>query len=122
MTPNDAADVAQHDGLQQELRPDARRLAPSALRRPISRVRSVTATSMMFMIPIPATTSAMMPMTKPAILTPRLILLNCVIRLALLKKSKLSSLARLDAPLAPQHLARLLDRVGHAARASSRAR
>src|SRR5690606_35251364 len=32
-----------------------RRLAPSALRSPISRVRSVTVTSMMFMTPIPPT-------------------------------------------------------------------
>ena len=31
--------------------------APSALRRPISRVRSVTDTSMMFMMPMPPTTS-----------------------------------------------------------------
>ncbi len=35
----------------------SRRRAPSALRRPISRVRSVTETSMMFMIPIPPTRS-----------------------------------------------------------------
>ena len=34
-----------------------RRLAPSARRMPISRVRSVTVASMMFMIPIPPTTS-----------------------------------------------------------------
>ena len=33
------------------------RRAPSALRMPISRVRSVTLTSMMFMITIPPTTS-----------------------------------------------------------------
>ena len=33
-----------------------RRVAPSALRTPISRVRSVTETSMMFMIPMPPTT------------------------------------------------------------------
>ena len=31
------------------------RVAPSALRTPISRVRSVTETSMMFMMPIPPT-------------------------------------------------------------------
>ncbi len=31
--------------------------APSALRRPISRVRSVTDTSMMFMMPMPPTSS-----------------------------------------------------------------
>jgi hypothetical protein len=33
--------------------------APSALRTPISRVRSVTATSMMFMTPMPPTSSEM---------------------------------------------------------------
>ncbi len=35
----------------------SRRLAPSDLRRPISRVRSVTTISMMFMITMPPTTS-----------------------------------------------------------------
>ena len=37
----------------------SRRRAPMALRMPISRVRSVTVTSMMFMIPMPPTTSEM---------------------------------------------------------------
>ena len=37
----------------------SRRRAPSALRIPISRVRSLTAISMMFMITIPPTTSEM---------------------------------------------------------------
>ena len=35
----------------------SRRRAPTAIRRPISRVRSVTDTSMMFMIPMPPTSS-----------------------------------------------------------------
>ncbi len=35
----------------------SRPLAPIAMRMPISRVRSVTETSMMFMIPIPPTSS-----------------------------------------------------------------
>ena len=34
-----------------------RGVAPSALRRPISRIRSVTETSMMFMTPMPPTSS-----------------------------------------------------------------
>ena len=40
--------------------------APSALRRPISRVRSVTETSMMFITPIPPTSrdSAAMPVSR----------------------------------------------------------
>ena len=45
-------------------------MAPSALRTPISRVRSVTETSMMFMIPIPPTsrlTAAMPASRKPKV-------------------------------------------------------
>jgi hypothetical protein len=44
----------------------SRRLAPRALRMPISRVRSVTDTSMMFMTPTPPTTR---PMQEMAIMT-----------------------------------------------------
>ncbi len=43
----------------------ARRGAPMALRMPISRVRSVTVTSMMFMIPMPPT-SRLMAATAPS--------------------------------------------------------
>jgi hypothetical protein len=42
----------------------SRRFAPRARRMPISRVRSVTVASMMFMMPMPPTTSEM-----PAIIT-----------------------------------------------------
>ena len=41
--------------------------APSALRVPISRVRSVTLTSMMFMTPMPPTSSEIAAMTTIAI-------------------------------------------------------
>ena len=44
----------------------SRRCAPSALRTPISRVRSVTETSMMFMTPTPPTTR---PIEEIAIIT-----------------------------------------------------
>ena len=47
----------EHDRLDQELPQDVAGLAPTAMRRPISRVRSVTETSMMFMIPMPPTSS-----------------------------------------------------------------
>ena len=40
----------------------SRRLAPMAMRMPISRVRSVTVTSMMFMMPMPPTSSEIAPM------------------------------------------------------------
>ena len=50
------AEGAEHERLDQELEQDvARGCAPSAIRTPISRVRSVTETSMMFMIPMPPT-------------------------------------------------------------------
>src|SRR5262249_42089555 len=57
--PEDRADHAaehrQDDRLSQHLRRDVG--SPRALRKPISRVRSVTAISMMFMITMPPTTS-----------------------------------------------------------------
>ena len=45
----------------------SRRRAPSDLRMPISRVRSATATSMMFMITMAPTTSPMAGSATPAI-------------------------------------------------------
>ena len=48
-----------------------RRSAPMALRMPISRVRSVTVTSMMFMMPMPPTSRempAMAPSTRACML------------------------------------------------------
>ena len=56
--PDQPAEQRQRQGLDEELGEDvARPRAPTALRMPISRVRSRTDTSMMFMIPIPPTTS-----------------------------------------------------------------
>ena len=49
------------------------RVAPSALRTPISRVRWVTLTSMMFITPTPPTRSAMLAMTSMAAATPPVI-------------------------------------------------
>ena len=43
--------------------------APTAIRRPISRVRSVTETSMMFMMPTPPTTREMAATTSNSALT-----------------------------------------------------
>jgi hypothetical protein len=56
---DDAADGAELDGFNQELRENVLRFAPMAFRTPISRVRSVTLTSMMFITPMPPTTSEM---------------------------------------------------------------
>ena len=47
-----AADQGEERALQEELSSMLRLVAPSALRRPISRVRSLTATSMMLTMPI----------------------------------------------------------------------
>ena len=49
------AEQRQQHGLGEELADDVGLLAPMALRMPISRVRSVTVTSMMFMTPMPPT-------------------------------------------------------------------
>ena len=55
--------------------------APIDLRRPISRVRSVTETSMMFMMPMPATTSATPPIAvSPLAMTPSTVLKVCSVR------------------------------------------
>ena len=56
--PDQAAEHRQRQGLDEELGEDvAASGRRRALRMPISRVRSRTETSMMFMIPIPPTTS-----------------------------------------------------------------
>ena len=54
---DDAADGGLHDGLDEELHGDVASLGAQARRMPISRVRSVTVASMMFMMPMPPTTS-----------------------------------------------------------------
>ena len=54
----------------------SRRVAPSALRTPISRVRWVTFTSMMFITPTPPTSSAMPAITSMAAATPPVICWN----------------------------------------------
>ena len=57
------------------------RFAPSALRSPISRVRSLTATSIMFIMPIPPTRSenpAMLPSAILIILTDFLGVVPCL--------------------------------------------
>ena len=51
-----AAETGERECFDQELEEMSRPRAPTARRSPISRVRSVTDTSMMFMIPIPPTT------------------------------------------------------------------
>ena len=52
-----------------------RRLAPIALRMPISRVRSVTETSMMFITPTPPTNSEMEVISRPISTTTPMVLL-----------------------------------------------
>ena len=79
--PERDADHAAHDRqrqrLDQELGEDVDRgCAPTAIRSPISRVRSVTLTSMMFMIPMPPTssdTAAMLASSVVSVLRPLLL-------------------------------------------------
>src|SRR5262245_6192653 len=62
--------------------------APTAMRRPISRVRSVTETSMMFMIPTP-------PTTREIIATPRSsLVINAVVELIVLLISVMSRMVK----------------------------
>ncbi len=56
---NGATNERQHRTFNQELAEHIARARPSALRMPISRVRSVTLTSMMFMMTMPPTSSEM---------------------------------------------------------------
>ena len=68
----------------------SRRLAPMALRMPISRVRSVTDTSMMFIMPIPPTSREMLAMapkniTKVLVVSSRVSRVSC--RLVMVKSS-----------------------------------
>ena len=64
--------------------------APTAMRMPISRVRSVTLTSMMFMMPMPPTmsdTAAMLARRVVNVLTPSCWALAISVRLRMLKSS-----------------------------------
>ena len=70
-----------------------RRLAPTARRTPISRVRSVTETSMMFMMPMPAARSAMELTTVTPMRTARVKVSNCAMSESLENNSKSSGCA-----------------------------
>ena len=74
-----AAAEAQHDGFGEELPEDMVAPAPTAMRRPISRVRSVTETSMIFMIPTPPTTSEIMATTNSRMLICCVVELNALL-------------------------------------------
>ncbi len=71
----------------------SRRLAPRARRMPISRVRSVTVASMMFMMPMPPTNSEM-----PAIIAIRLLKRLLSASASLRRSSGTSTLQSLRAP------------------------
>ncbi len=66
-------------------------MAPTALRRPISRVRSVTETSMMFMMPMPPTNSEMPAMMPRKMVSTLVIWLSAPISSAWLRMVKSSS-------------------------------
>ena len=68
----------------------SKRRAPTAMRRPISRVRSVTLTSMMFMIPTPPTssdTAAMLASSVVSVFVPSCCALASSARLRIEKSS-----------------------------------
>ncbi len=70
------------------------RRAPSALRRPISRVRSVTETSMIFMMPMPPTSSEM------AAMPPRKMVKTPVMVSAVFRKSCWVRMVKSSSPMA----------------------
>ena len=80
--------------------------APMARRMPISRVRSVTETSMMFMMPMPAASSAIELITAAPIRAACVIDRNWLISVSLEKSSKSSS-----SPGATLRIARRIPRV-----------
>ena len=65
----------------------SRPLAPIAMRRPISRVRSVTDTSMMFMMPMPPTMSDTPAMPASSVV---------IVPIACVRMSAISSSVRID--------------------------
>ena len=67
--------------------------APTALRMPISRVRSVTLTSMMFMMPMPPTTREMPAIAPKNAVNVPVIVLNVCNKSVWLKMRKSSSSA-----------------------------
>ena len=62
--------------------------APTAMRMPISWVRSVTETSMMFITPMPPTTRAMAAMAEMSRVKTWVLLVMALRRLSLLKSEK----------------------------------
>ena len=71
-----------------------RRLAPMALRTPISRVRSATETNMMFMMPMPPTNSDRLVTNRPTTAMVRGLLMEHVDDLVLLVDGKIVRLVR----------------------------
>ena len=71
-----------------------RRLAPMALRTPISRVRSATETNMMFMMPMPPTNSDRLVTNRPMMAMVRGLLVKHVHNLVLLVDGKIVRLVR----------------------------
>ena len=69
-------------------------VAPTALRRPISRVRSLTETSMMFMMPMPPTRSEMPTMPPAMAVTPEARLLNWLMYWSMASARKVSGSSR----------------------------
>ena len=66
-------------------------VAPTALRRPISRVRSDTDTSMMFMMPMPPTSSEMPTMPPAIAVMPAASALNCSMKRSIAATLKVST-------------------------------
>ena len=82
--------------------------APIALRTPISRVRSVTETSMMFITPIPPISSPIELSTTTASTTPKIMSLNCFTDVDLRLHRKIVGLVVRNVSPPAQHFAHLV--------------
>ena len=94
----------------------SRSFAPIALRMPISRVRSFTLTSMMFMMPMPPTSSEMKAMTKQEDLVRLLRILRRLQLIRLVGHLPVRA-ARSSCGAGRERVVDLVDRIVHALRA-----
>ena len=88
-----------------------RRLAPMALRTPISRVRSTTETNMMFMMPMPPTNSARLVTNRPMMAMTASLRMKPRDNLVLLVDGEIVGLVRTQMADAAHHLAQFLLRL-----------
>ena len=91
--------------------------APTAMRRPISRVRSVTETSMMFMMPTPPTTREIMATYRSSLVMSSVVELMAFVISVMSRTVKSFGARGPEMVVLPQHVGDLLDGGGDIRRA-----